>query len=529
MERGVGMHSNFETILLLLAIATLVTAVAKKWNHPYPIALVIVGAVIGLVPISGLESLKHFVAEDEVFRFAIISIFLPALLGEAALKLPFSHLLDNRRPILTLAVGTTLISFLVIGMGGHLWLGLSLQVAFVFAALMSATDPVSVISIFKSMRVDHRLATVIEGESLINDGIAVVLFNISAYHLLQYIDAGAMGFGYALVEFVKVAAGGLIIGGALGYAFSQLTRLFDDYPLEIIFSMILFYGSFFIAEHFHVSGVIAVVTAALIFGNYGSKIGMSPTTKLNISSFWDVTALLANSLVFLMVGLEITRIDVMDKWGLIAGALLIVLVARSIGVYGALVFVRHFPGKWKHVLNWGGLKGSLSIALALSLPLNFEGREDLLLLAFSVVLFSLVFQGLTVKPLISMLGVRAESAGLAVYEEVISSIHRRKMAMNRLQKLREDALISDVVYRQLQEEYSGHLEHGYTQLETLYQEHPHLQEEQVGMAREQALYMEYEAVEELHRRHVISEQVAEEEREKLLNQIEGEKSKRDTH
>lgn len=194
--------------------------------------------------------------------------------------------------------------------------------------------------------------------------------------------------------FVKVISLGLIIGGALGFVFSQLTKYFDDYPLEIIFSIILFYSSFLLAEMAGASGVIAVVVAALIFGNYGAKIGMSPTTKLNINNFWDVAALLANSLVFLMVGLEITRIDLTDKWGLAIMAIVIVLIARSAAVYISLAFIKKFPATWKHTINWGGLKGSLSIALVLSLPRDFPGRADILIFAFSVVLFSLLFRGL---------------------------------------------------------------------------------------------------------------------------------------
>lgn len=167
-----------------------------------------------------------------------------------------------------------------------MWLlQLTIPAAFVFAAVMSATDPVSVLSIFKSLGVNKRLSTVIEGESLFNDGLAVVLFNISAFSLLTYADMGMEGVGLGVWEFIKVVALGLIVGGATGYIASRITRYFDDYPLEIIFSIILFYGTYLLAESVQASGVIAVVVAALTLGNYGAKIGMSPTTKLNISNF----------------------------------------------------------------------------------------------------------------------------------------------------------------------------------------------------------------------------------------------------
>ncbi|PWK05224.1 cation:proton antiporter [Tumebacillus permanentifrigoris] len=402
------MSNQFELVLVLLALAAAVTAIAKKINIPYPIVLVLVGVLLGVSDIGALEELKSFIVQDEVFHFAIIALFLPTLLGEATLKLPASHLREAQRPILLLAILGTLLSYVVVGFLAYYWLGLPLEVAFVFGALMAATDPVSVISIFKSMGVDHRLETIMEGESLLNDGVAVVLFKISQASLVAYISAGVGGLGLGLLEFAKVSLGGVLVGAVLAYLFSQLTRLYDDYPLEIIFSMLLFYGSFFIAEHFHVSGVIAVVIAGVIFGNYGTRIGMGEKTRIAIDSFWSVAALIANSVVFLMVGLEINRIELLANWQIILAAIGIVLIARSVSVYLPLLFHRRTSYRWQHVLNWGGLRGSLSIALALSLPQNFSGRETVLVLALGVVLFSLVVQGLTIKPLLRLLGVKKE-------------------------------------------------------------------------------------------------------------------------
>lgn len=515
------MHEHFILILILLAIAISTTAISKKINVPYSIALVVVGAVIGLIPFAGLDSLKEFFAEDEIFRFAIISIFLPTLLGEATLKLPISHLIENKKPIIALAFVGTLLSYITIGLFSNYFLGLTVNVAFTFAALMSATDPVSVLSIFKSIGVNKKLATVIEGESLFNDGIAVVLFNISSIYLLQYLDMGALGLAYGSWEFVKVAFGGLFIGGIFGYFFSNLIKFFDDYPLEIIFSMLLFYGSFFMAEYFHFSGVIAVVTAGLIFGNYGSKIGMSPTTKLNINNFWDVLALLANSIVFLMVGLEITKVNLMVNWEMILVAILIVLISRSISVYTSLAFVKKFPNAWKHVLNWGGLKGSLSIALALSLPLDFDGRDEILVLAFAVVLFSLLIQGLTIKPFVSFLKVSKDAKEMNDYEQIITNIHRIKKAKEELELMRNEALISGYVYNKILNEYEEKEKETYERLNHLYKTYPELEEKQLEKAKKQILYSEYDAIEELSKKHVISDIVSDEQKEEIINKIEG--------
>ncbi|WP_435163031.1 cation:proton antiporter [Paenibacillus glycanilyticus] len=392
-------------LLILLAVSMFVIAIAKKINQPYSIALVIVGLILGVTHIPVLEEAESFITQSHVFQSVIISLFLPILLGDATLKLPVDQLKKHSKPVLALAFGGTLLSFLLIAAGSYFWLGLPVVVAFTFASLMSATDPISVISIFKSLGVPKSLVTIIEGESLFNDGIAVVLFQISSIYLLSYIDMGFAGVGSGVWLFLKFALGGIAIGAVMGWIFSQLIRFYDDYPLEIGFSMLLFFGSFFIAEHFHVSGVIAVVVSGLIFGSYGARIGMSATTRMNIDSFWDVITLVANSLIFLMIGLEIKNVDFSDKWLIIAGAILIVLAGRTIALYASVAMLREFPRAWKSILNWGGLKGSLSIALALSLPDSFSGKDDVLVLAFSVVLFSLLVQGLTIKPLVLKLGI----------------------------------------------------------------------------------------------------------------------------
>lgn len=400
----------FIQLLILLAVSMFVIAIAKKLNQPYSIALVIVGLLLGVTHIPILEEAETYITQSHVFQAIIISLFLPILLGDATLKLPFSHLREQGKPVLALSLGGTLLSFLIIALSSYYVIGLPLIVAFTFASLMSATDPISVISIFKSLGVPKSVVTIIEGESLFNDGIAVVLFQISSIYLLSYMEMGWVGgIGSGILLFLKFSLGGIAIGAVMGFIFSQIIRFYDDYPLEIGFSMLLFFGSYFIAEHFHVSGVIAVVVCGLIFGNYGAKIGMSETTEMNINSFWDVITLIANSIIFLMIGLEIKNIDFAHRWQMILLAIVIVLVGRTLALYTSVSVLRNFPRSWKSVLNWGGLKGSLSIALALSLPQSFEGREDVLVLTFSVVLFSLLVQGLTIKPLVLRLGLSSHN------------------------------------------------------------------------------------------------------------------------
>ncbi|PSL40582.1 sodium/proton antiporter (CPA1 family) [Planomicrobium soli] len=399
-------NDSFIQVLLLLAIAIAVVGVAKKLRQPDTIALVLVGLFLGIVtlPIPLIDQAEEFITQSNVFQAVIISLFLPILLGDATLKLPFRHLYKWKKTVLWMALGGTFLSFIIIGFSAHYLIGLPIAVAFTFAALMSATDPISVLSIFKSAKVSEKLSTIMEGESLFNDGIAIVLFQISSLYLLTYIEMGWAGVGSGVWLFLRFAIGGVLVGLVLGFIFSQIIRFYDDYPFEIAISALLFFGSYFIAEHLHVSGVIAVVAAGFVFGDYGGKIGMSENTKRNINVFWDAITLIANSLIFLIVGLEIRNIDFSGRWNIIIYAVLIVIGARILALFFSTMPAKSLNRKERILLNWGGLKGSLSIALALSLPADFEGRETVLLLTFAVVLFSLIVQGLTIKPLIRKLG-----------------------------------------------------------------------------------------------------------------------------
>lgn len=388
--------------LVLTAIAVAIAYIAHLIKQPYPTLLVIAGLVLGVVPISALHDIKEYVASDHVFQTTVILIFLSSLIGDAALKLHFHEVKENKRSILLLALLGTLLTFLLITMLCHLLLGLSLQKALVFGALMAATDPVSVLSIFKSLGLNKRLSIIVEGESLANDGVAVVLFKIA----LVTTTLSVSGVTSGALSFLKVIVFGIAIGLIGGYLASRITSRIDNYLVEIGLSIVLFYGVFEIAEAFHLSGVIAVVFAGLILGTYGKNVGMSDTTLEKMDSFWEVIAFLANAIIFLMVGLEISNINFVDKWPEIGGSILIVLAARFIAVYASLALDRTVPKAWKPIIAWGGLKGSLSIALILSVTPSFEGRDLLLAMTFSNVVFSLLVQGTTLSKLVQILKVK---------------------------------------------------------------------------------------------------------------------------
>ncbi|BFT69433.1 cation:proton antiporter [Paenibacillus sp. P36] len=388
--------------LVLLGIAVAIAYVADKIKQPYPTLLVVAGLLLGIFPINALNEFKTYVSSDHVFQTAVILIFLSALIGDAALKLPFGEIKENKRPILLLALLGTFMTFILVAGLSYFLLGLDLQKSLVFGALMAATDPVSVLTIFKSMGLNKKLSIIVEGESLANDGVAVVLFKIALVTTVLSMS----GVLHGSLEFVKVVLGGIVIGVVTGYIASKITSSIDNYLVEIGLSIVLFYGAFELAEMFHFSGVISVVFAGLLLGTYGKNIGMSDLTHDKMDSFWETIAFIANALIFLMVGLEISNINFTEKWIEIGGSILIVLAARFIAVYASLIFDKEIPPIWKPIIAWGGLKGSLSIALILSISPDFDGRDLILAMTFSNVVFSLLVQGTTISPLVKKLNVK---------------------------------------------------------------------------------------------------------------------------
>ncbi|MDP4147699.1 MAG: cation:proton antiporter, partial [Bacillota bacterium] len=319
-------------VLLLLLIGVLAWLLADKMKKPYTIFLVIFGLLIGLFNLPYLNRIADVFSNHQLFSVIVLSLFLPSLLGEASMKFEFHEIKKYKMEITRLALLGTLLTFIIIAIILTYICHLPLVVSFTIASLMSATDPISVMGIFKVMKVKKSIAVSLEGESLFNDGIAVVLFKISTVFLLSYLNMGWLGVGESVILFIKIVLIGAVVGLILGFVASYLISLVDDYPLETMVSFLLFYGSYLLAEHFHGSGVIAVVIAGIVFGNYGEKIGMKEETKGYIYSFWDVISFVGNTILFLLIGLEVYRLNVFTHWKLTLLTILITLFARTIAV-----------------------------------------------------------------------------------------------------------------------------------------------------------------------------------------------------
>ena len=395
--------SAVEFLIWLLIAASAIAILAKRLRAPYTVALVAGGLMLSALHLPHVSPLDPGQRPEWLNPDVILILFLPALVFEGSVKLNVRELMRNSAPLLLLAILGVLLAAIVTGYLAHWTTGLPTQIALLFGAIISATDPISVLAIFKDLKMDKRLSLIIEGESLLNDGTAAALFQI----LLAGIVAGHLDVAKGVGQFFLAVLGGGILGSLLGYAASRLTRTLDDPELQITLTAVVAYGSYLLAYQFHLSGIIATASAGLVVGNLGTR-GCSKETKTALESFWAYIAFIMNSLVFLLIGLEIHVDALLRSWRPVFLTVGAVLVGRALSVYLLVpvsnTLTEKIPLRWQHVIVWGGLRGALALALALSLDSTFPDRSQVLDLTFGVVVFSILVQGLTVKPLLRVLG-----------------------------------------------------------------------------------------------------------------------------
>ena len=390
MLQGPLLHTG-ETLVLLLLVASLIGIIAVRFNLPYTVALVIAGIGLGMVGTS-----KPIPLTPDL----VLLVFLPGLLFEAALHLHLDLLRHSWRAVLALAGPGVLITLATVAVITHFWLGLSWPSAFLLGAMVSPTDPIAVLSVFRRLGVPARLATVVEGESLFNDGVGLVLYAVA----LAVVAQGHFRPLQGVILFLVVVCGGIAVGGVLGWVASRVTAQVDDHLVEVTISVVLAYGVYLVAELLGVSGVLATITAGLVYGNYGRATGMSERTREALDDFWEYAAFFLNSLVFLLLGsaLDIKPLAARAPWILVA--ILATTVGRALAVYGlgglrALLRGVVMPLRWRHLIFWAGLRGALSLAMALGLSSDVADRGVLVDLVAGIVLFTIVVQGSTVGPL----------------------------------------------------------------------------------------------------------------------------------
>jgi CPA1 family monovalent cation:H+ antiporter len=442
-----------ETALLLLFVAaSLLAVIANRLRLPYTVALVLGGLLLGSLHLFQTPVLTHNL---------VFNIFLPGLIFESAYHLSASTLWRDRIAIFGLAVPGVFLSMIVTAYVflalypylPHLaGITLTLGVALVFGATVAATDPISVVSIFRQLGAPSRLTFLIESESLLNDGTAIVFFTLFlGIAMGKAISLPALG-----LEFVSMVGGGALLGLIIGWLSSEVIKRVNDGMVEITITILAAYSSFLLATQLNFSGVIATVVAGLLCGNYAARRGMSASVRMAVNTFWEYLGFVLNSLIFLLVGLTIHLQDLIRIWVLILAAYLAVTVARAVVVYGMGLLLRttraRIPLNWNFILLWGGIRGALSMVLALSLPMDFPARDLLINLVFGVVLLTILVQGLSIAPLGRLFGVLAGKNDDGNFERNRLRLALAEHDLRELQSLESRALRDPQVLQLLQKQ-----------------------------------------------------------------------------
>ena len=393
-------QQRFLLLLILVgALATILGLVSKRARMlPYPVVLAGAGIVVGLLP---GEQLPHIGAD------VILLAFVPGLVFEAALTLDLPELRRRLLPVGLLATLGVAATVLLIGTLTHLLLGFSWASGMLLGSILAATDPIAVVNLLRQIRAPAGLAAILEGESLFNDGTGVAVFSA----VLATIVAGTPSVGDAAIRFVEIGVGGAVIGLAVGFLGVALMRAAEDAPLEILATLVIAYGSYLAADIIHASGIVAVVAAGVVIARYGSATGKLHGTQL--IGFWNLLAFVLNAILFILVGAALPASKLLPVAGLVLAAFVVMLVTRAVPVYGLLAALdwraRAIPWRWRHLTFWAGLRGALSVALALSVADLTQVDKRVSIVAYGVVLLSLLIQGGLIAPVARVLRIeRAE-------------------------------------------------------------------------------------------------------------------------
>jgi CPA1 family monovalent cation:H+ antiporter len=451
---------------LLLAVAVL-ALVARKLTIPYPILFVGGGLLIGLIP----KLPKVRLNPELVFLF-----FLPPLLFPAALLTSWRDFRANLRPIGLLAVGLVLFTTAAVGYLAHYFMGLPLAAGFVLGAIISPPDAIAATAIANRLKIPRRIVTILEGESLANDATALVAYRFA----VAAVTTGSFSLARASGQFLYVGIGGILVGLLIGWLAEQLHKRVDDPPIEITVSLLTPFAAYLLAERLDTSGVLAVVTAGLYLGRRLPEL-ITFKTRLQGGPFWEMVEFLLNGFVFILIGLQLPEVlralsgDAIplrrDLWYALLISLAVILI-RILWVFPAtylprLIFKKlcradPYP-KWQHVtiVAWTGMRGVVSLAAALALPLTiqndapFPGRDLILFLTFCVILVTLVVQGLSLPPIIRWLGVKDD--GAMEKEERLARLKANHAALTRLNEIElADPSKADAL-RRLRAEYEDHI------------------------------------------------------------------------
>ncbi|NJO79554.1 MAG: sodium:proton antiporter [Cyanobacteria bacterium RM1_2_2] len=493
MPNEMSIETNLKQFLLVLSISLSVATLPRVFSWfrqiPYTLMLVIVGLGLAFIDVRLVNLSPEL----------ILSIFLPPLLFEAAWNLRWSELKQELVPVCLFAVLGVVISVGVVALGLNQITGLSLTTALLIGASLSATDPVSVIALFRELGVGSRLSTIMEGESLFNDGMAVVAFGFLVALPLGNADPTLQSL---LLELVRVVGLGVAIGGIIGFGISYLTQRFDLPLVEQSLTLVSAYGTYILTEDLGGSGVIGVVTTGMILGNFGSRIGMNPRTRIIVTEFWEFLAFFVNSIVFLLIGDQVRYTVLADNLEIILVTIGAMVLARAVGIYGLgrlsnAITPSDLPLADQTVIWWGGLRGSVAIALALSVPAELVERQAIIATVFGVVLFTLLVQGLTIKPLLKRLNLLGDQPLRQQYAESVARLAALQRVLEYLDQVENRPGIEPEFYRYQTSLLKGEIKRLEEEIDQLQDEYPNLRDFITEQLREELLTVEANTYAEL--------------------------------
>ncbi len=489
-------------VVALMLVAALVAIAVDRLRVPYTVALVLVGLALG---IGGAFT------EISLTSDLILLLFLPPLLFEGAINMDLEDLLLRWRQVAVLAIVGTAISALVLAGTLVLVPGLPAELAFLLAVILAATDPVSVLAVFKEHGVGAGLRTLMEGESIFNDALVIVLYLLAVD--IAFGDHGVTA-QRALTDLGTEVTLGIAAGALVGFGAHRLMSTLDNHLVEITLSLVTAYGSYLLADRVGGSGVIATVMAGLLIGNFGTNVAMSASSRLALIDFWEVVAFLANSALFLVIGIEF---DVGDMRGdtlvATAAAIVAILVGRAVIAFGLLRLfagerAASVPAPWRMAVFWGGLRGSVPIALVLGLSGRSFAGVNSIAVVFGVVLFSLVVQGLSYKPVLDRLGLTARSDEVAGYETLLAEAIGLRAARRELEDLRRGGELAPVVHDVLRDELDERLSSAEERLSGLSRDLESVRQRQGRLAAHRLATAQKRAISEAVRRGRIGDEVA---------------------
>ncbi|MAJ28725.1 hypothetical protein CBD41_04845 [bacterium TMED181] len=507
-----------DDLLLLLLGAMGVAILTRRWRIPYTVGLVIAGMVVGILRHQGIlpSGGDHFELTEEV----ILLILLPPLLFEGAMNTSFRKLQEHGALIGSMAIFGTLGVILITSAAIRSVTDWPWEIALLLGTIVSPTDPVSVLAIFREQRVEKKLSAIVEGESLFNDGVVVVLYLL----LIQGIDQGWSEIGPAqgIWTFVRMIGLGSLVGLVLGASFNGLLRWIDERLVKVLCSILLAYGSYLLAERLDSSGVMAVVFAGLMVGNSGARDRMSATTQISLGLTWEVVGFLVNSLAFLALGFAVDPVLVMQNMNLVILVWLASVAARALMTYafgGLEVSLREsFPPSWLHVIHWGGLKGAVPIALALGISRSTamsETAPTMQAVVAGVVMFSMLIQATTIQPLLLKLRIIQPREGHRRWERHQARSIAVETALEGLADIARSTELDPQRLQSIRDRLHKSRENIHSDLRQVLEDHPELAAEQVRGVLIRLLHRQRTAVEQAYREGLLSEEALREVQEEI--------------